>query len=79
LSPAYQILVKRHRVVLSNPVKTKAIASAKIKSDKVDARILAYLLRGDLVAEANPHTRVTCSRNLTKPGLDGPFTIGPLG
>jgi len=30
----------------------KAIASAKIKNDKVDARILAYILRGDLVAES---------------------------
>lgn len=26
---------------LANPLKTKAIASARIKSDKVDARILA--------------------------------------
>ncbi|HDO41356.1 MAG TPA: IS110 family transposase [Candidatus Bathyarchaeota archaeon] len=39
-------------VVLANPLKMKAIASAKIKNDKVDARILAYLLRGDLVAES---------------------------
>jgi transposase len=36
---------------LENPLKTKAIASARIKTDKVDARILAHLLRGDLVAE----------------------------
>jgi transposase len=39
-------------VVLANPLKMKAIASAKIKNDKVDARILAYLLRGGLVAES---------------------------
>jgi len=39
-------------VVLANPLKMKAIASAKIKNDKVDVRILAYLLRGDLVAES---------------------------
>jgi transposase len=38
-------------VVLANPLKTKAIASAKIKSDKVDARILAHLLRTDLIPE----------------------------
>jgi transposase len=38
-------------VVLANPLKTRAIASARIKTDKVDARILAHLLRGDLVAE----------------------------
>jgi len=38
-------------VTLANPLKTKAIASARIKTDKVDARILAHLLRSDLVAE----------------------------
>jgi len=42
----------RVQVVLANPLKTKAIASARIKSDKIDARILAHLLRGDLVAES---------------------------
>lgn len=32
-------------VVVSNPRKTKAIADAKIKTDKVDAQVLAQLLR----------------------------------
>lgn len=32
-------------VTLSNPMATKAIASAKIKTDKVDAHVLAQLLR----------------------------------
>ena len=36
---------------LSNPYKTKAIAEAKVKTDRVDARTLAQLLRADLVAE----------------------------
>ena len=35
---------------LANPFKTKAIAWASIKNDKVDARTLAHLLRSDLVA-----------------------------
>lgn len=39
-------------VVLANPLKTKAIASARIKSDEIDARILAHLLRADLIAES---------------------------
>jgi transposase len=39
------------KAVLANPLKMKAIASAKIKNDKVDARVLASLLRGGLVAE----------------------------
>jgi transposase len=40
------------KVVLANPLKTKAIASAKVKTDKLDAIILAHLLRADLVAES---------------------------
>jgi transposase len=39
------------KAVLANPLKMRAIASAKIKNDKVDARVLASLLRGGLVAE----------------------------
>lgn len=39
-------------VKLANPSKTKAIAEARIKSDRLDASILADLLRGDLVAES---------------------------
>jgi transposase len=39
-------------VVLANPVKTKMIAEAKIKSDRLDSRVLADLLRGDLVYES---------------------------
>ncbi len=38
-----QPLVKE--VVVSNPLRTRAIASAKIKTDKVDALVLAQLLR----------------------------------
>ena len=33
------------RVVLSNPLQTKAIAAARVKNDKVDSRVLADLLR----------------------------------
>ena len=43
---------KNIKVVLANPMKTKAIASARVKTDKVDAKILAHLLRADLVAES---------------------------
>jgi len=39
-------LLERHvgRVVVSNPAKTRAIAEAKVKTDKVDAQVLAELL-----------------------------------
>ena len=36
-------------VVVSNPMQTKAIAQAKVKTDKVDARVLAQLLRADFL------------------------------
>jgi transposase len=36
-------------VVISNPLKTKAIATAKIKNDKVDPHMLAQLLRSKLM------------------------------
>jgi transposase len=38
--------------VLAHPLKVKAIADAKIKTDKIDATVLAHLLRADLVPKA---------------------------
>jgi transposase len=37
------------QVKLSHPLKTKAIASAKVKTDKVDSATLAHLLRSNLL------------------------------
>jgi transposase len=50
------------RVVVSNPQKTRAIAEAKVKTDKVDAEILAQLLAADYlpavwVADADTQAR----------------------
>jgi transposase len=39
------------KVVVSNPMATKAIAQAKVKTDKVDAHVLAQLLRCDFLPE----------------------------
>ena len=39
-------------LVLAHPLKTKAIASARIKTDKIDATTLAHLLRADLLPAA---------------------------
>ena len=46
-------VLRRHvaRVVVSNPMATKAIAMAKVKTDKVDAHVLAQLLRCDFLPE----------------------------
>ena len=52
-----------HHVVLSHPKLTKAIAAARLKSDKVDAVMLARLLKADLLpmvwipAERERHIR----------------------
>src|SRR3989344_8091341 len=39
-------------VTLAHPLRTKAIASARIKTDELDAKTLAHLLRADLVPMA---------------------------
>ncbi len=39
-------------IKLANPLKTKAIAEARIKTDKLDAQTLAHLLRSNLIAES---------------------------
>jgi transposase len=39
-------------VHLANPLKVKAIASARIKTDKIDASVLCDLLRTNLLPEA---------------------------
>lgn len=39
------------RIVVGNPLKTKAIAEARIKTDKVDAQVLAQLLRCDYLPD----------------------------
>lgn len=47
-------------VCISNPAKTKAIASAKIKNDKLDSHMLAQLLRSGLISTvyvSSLHTR----------------------
>lgn len=48
---AHRLLSERHKVLLSNPAKNKAIASAKVKTDKIDSITLANLLRGGWAAE----------------------------
>lgn len=40
-------------VVLANPFKVKAIAEAKIKTDKIDSNVLSDLLRVDMIPKAH--------------------------
>lgn len=54
----YDILKKYvGEVKLANPKQTKAISSAKVKTDKVDAKTLACLLRADLIPEVYVSTK----------------------
>jgi transposase len=53
-------------VVVSNPLRTKAIAEAKIKTDKVDALVLAQLLRCDFLPQVwEPGPATQSLRRLT--------------
>jgi len=53
--------------VLSNPYKTRLIAEARIKTDKLDARILAHLLRADLIPKCYvPSKKVREVRSLVR-------------
>jgi transposase len=67
-------LLGRHagKVTVSNPMRTKAIASAKVKTDKVDAKVLAQLGAADLLPEVwvpDEITRVLRRRIAHRQGL----------
>jgi len=54
------------RLVVSNPLRTRAIAFAKIKTDKIDARVLAELLRAGYLPEVwQPDAETRRLRGLT--------------
>jgi transposase len=47
------------RVMVSNPMRTRAIASAKVKTDKIDAKVLAQLGAADFLPEVWAPDEVT--------------------
>jgi transposase len=53
-------------VVLAHPLKVRAIADARIKTDKIDSETLAHLLRADLIPRAHASSKETraCKRVL---------------
>ena len=56
-----------YSIKLANPLKTRAIAEARIKTDKVDASTLADLLRANLVAESYiPTKEIRMLRNIVR-------------
>lgn len=60
------------RVVVSNPLRTRAIAQAKVKTDEIDARTLAELLAADYIPavwQPDPTTRELRRRVAHRAGL----------
>lgn len=56
----YEILersMESERITLANPCKTRIIAEAQIKTDRVDAFTLAQLLRGNLISSVHIGSR----------------------
>lgn len=49
-------------ITLANPFKTRIIAEAQVKTDKIDARILALLLRAGLVSSVHIPCKATRER-----------------
>lgn len=64
----YDLLKENHYdVKVAHPLMVKAIAYAKVKTDKVDARILADLLRMDMVPECYiPDREIRDVRDMTR-------------
>jgi len=62
--PAFREVVEPEvkRLVLVHPQRVKAIASAKLKNDRVDSETLAHLLRCDLLPESWKADRKTQAR-----------------
>ena len=62
--PAFREVVEPRveRLVLVHPQRVKAIASAKLKNDRVDSATLAHLLRCDLLPESWKADRATQAR-----------------
>ena len=56
-----QSMVPEH-LTLANPFKTRIIAEAQVKTDKIDARILALLLRAGLVSSVHIPCKETRQR-----------------
>src|SRR6266581_4785329 len=55
-------LGEESKVVLAHPYKTRLIAEAQIKTDRLDAQMLAKLLRGDLIAQGHAPSATTRAR-----------------
>ena len=51
-------------IVLAHPLKTRIIGEAKIKTDKIDSSVLAYMLKADMLPAAYVPSRATMENKL---------------
>ncbi|MFC6764198.1 IS110 family transposase [Natrinema soli] len=58
----YETLDEHMDVTLVNPKKTRVIAEASVKTDNIDAQMLAHLLRANLLAESYVPPREICEQ-----------------
>lgn len=63
----YDLLSPMGEVILAHPLKLRAIVSARAKTDKLDSRMLARLLRADLIPQSYiPEERYQLLRDITR-------------
>ncbi|MDQ2072353.1 transposase [Haloarcula sp. H-GB4] len=65
--PIYEMLNEHLDVSLVNPSKNRIIADATVKTDRVDAKKLAHMLRADMLAESYvPPDEIRTLRDLVR-------------
>jgi len=65
--PIYEMLDEHLDVTLVNPSKNRIIADAAVKTDRVDAKRLAHMLRADMLAESYvPPDEIRVLRDLVR-------------
>jgi transposase len=65
--PIYEMLDEHLDVTLANPSKNRVIAEATVKTDRIDAKRLAHMLRADMLAESYvPSDEIRTLRDLVR-------------
>jgi transposase len=65
--PVYEMLDEHLDVTLVNPSKNRLIADATVKTDRIDAKRLAHMLRADMLAESYvPSDEIRTLRDLVR-------------
>ena len=65
--PIYEMLDEHLDVTLVNPSKNRVIADATVKTDRIDAKRLAHMLRADMLAESYvPSDEIRTLRDLVR-------------